>query len=324
MSDNAAASSSLPSVGVIGLGIMGSCYARHLLEASFSVTGYDVSAERMASFGQAGGQLASSPGEVVQKSDVIVTALSSVAAFRSVMLGADAATAHVRKGQLFIETGTLAIPLKEEARARVEANGAGMVDATVTGTRVHAERRELVVYASGTEADVAAARPVIEAFAHDVRFVGPFGDGMKLKMVTNHLVAVHNVATAEALSLARAAGLDLQLVYDLISSGPATSGVFNFRGPLMVAGRYDAPTMRMDVFEKDIDVIDDFARGLHAATPLFQASSLVYRAALAQGIRAEDVSAVFEILSVLSGHNARADGTAAQAPAGTGPRPRPR
>ena len=140
------------------------------------------------------------------------------------------------------------------------------------------------------------SRPTPRSARASLRYVGEFGTGMKLKMVTNHLVAVHNVAAAEALSFAASAGLDLQQVYDLIAGGPASSAVFGFRGPLMVEGRYDPPTMRMDVFEKDLQIIDEFATALHAATPLFQASLGVYREALAQGVTHEDVAATFEVL----------------------------
>ena len=284
-------------VGVIGLGIMGSLYASHLLNTGLSVAGFDISEDRRRQFEQAGGALCVSAAEVVDRADVVITALSSIAAYRSVMLGPNSVTHRAQAAQLFVEMGTLPIALKEEARESLARRGAQMIDAPVTGTRVHAERKELVVYASGDEAAVARVRPVLEAFASNIRFVGPFGSGMKLKMVTNHLVAVHNVAAAEALALAESAGLDLKQVYDLIAGGPASSAVFGFRGPFMIENRYEPPTMRMDVFEKDLQIIDDFARTLRAATPLFQSSTTIYRAALAQGMKSEDVSAVFNLNS---------------------------
>jgi 3-hydroxyisobutyrate dehydrogenase-like beta-hydroxyacid dehydrogenase len=290
----------LRAVGVIGLGIMGSRYARHLIEAGFDVAGFDVAADRCEEFTAVGGRLCASPAEVIDSAGVVVVALSAVAAFRSVMLDEGAAPSHARVGQILVEMGTLPIALKDEARQLLVQRGAHLVDAPVTGTRIHAERKELVVYASGDEAVVARARPVLEAFARDVRFVGEFGTGMKLKMVTNHLVAVHNVAAAEALAFAASAGLDLRSVYDLIAGGPASSAVFGFRGPLMVEARYHPPTMRMDVFEKDLQIIDEFATALNAATPLFHASLGVYREALAQGMTSEDVAATFEILKARS------------------------
>lgn len=283
-------------IGMVGLGIMGSQYARHLCEAGFEVAGFDVDAARQRELADAGGTPCASAVEVVERCSIVITALSSIDAFRAVMLSPESAARHARRDQIFVEMGTLPIALKTMACRQLEAGGARMIDAPVTGTRIHAERKELVVYASGDETVVAAVRPVLEAFARDVRFVGAFGAGMKLKMVTNHLVAVHNVAAAEALSLAASAGLDLQLVYDLIAGGPASSAVFGFRGPLMIEHRYEPATMRLDVFDKDLEIIDDFARSVHAATPLFDASRSVYDTALAQGRTNEDVAATFEVL----------------------------
>jgi 3-hydroxyisobutyrate dehydrogenase-like beta-hydroxyacid dehydrogenase len=287
---------------VIGLGIMGGLYAQHLLAAGFTVTGYDVSAERIESFRQAGGQVAASPTEVVERADIVVVALSSISAFHSVLLDADSAAAHARPDQIFIETGTIPIALKMQMCDHLARHGAKAIDAPVTGTRLHAERKELVVYASGEDADFERVRTVIEAFASDVRFVGAFGTGMKLKIITNLLVAVHTGAAAEALSLAKTAGLDLQMVYDLINGGPAGSSVFGFRGPLMIENRFKEPTMRVDVFSKDVEIIGNFARTLGAATPLFDASSLLYHKALEDGMKAEDISAVFNVLIHSSGH----------------------
>jgi len=110
-------------------------------------------------------------------------------------------------------------------------------------------------------------------------------------------VAVHNVATAEALALAQRAGLDVHLAYELINGGPARSDVFGFRGPIMASGEYRNATMRLDVFDKDLAIIDAFARSVRADTPLFDAGIDVYRAALAHGDPAEDVSAVFRQLA---------------------------
>lgn len=288
-------------VGVIGLGIMGSAYARHLLAAGIQVCAFDTDGTRLQQWLDDGGRSAASAASIVDASDFVLLSLSSIAAFKAVMLDAEAPAGRARPGQLFIETGTLPPGLKQAARDALGLRGAAMIDAPVTGTRVHAERRELVVYASGNLSDVERARPVMDAFARDVRYVGEFGAGMKLKLVTNLLVAIHNVATAEALALAARAGLDLSAAYDLINSGPARSDVFGFRGPMMVADDYRNATMRLDVFDKDLEIIGEFSRLLGAETPLFHASTALYKAALKNGDPAEDVAAVFRQLAGESG-----------------------
>jgi putative dehydrogenase len=134
-----------------------------------------------------------------------------------------------------------------------------------------------------------------------VRLVGEFGAGIKLKLVTNHLVAIHTAAAAEALSLARSAGLDLQLVYDVIAGGPASSPVFGFRGPLIVADRFVPATMRLDVFAKDLDTIGALRDQVRAATPLLDASRSLYAEALSQQMGEQDISATYRILRQRSG-----------------------
>lgn len=305
MASTAGASRDVPDrclrVGVIGIGIMGGAYARHLLAAGMEVCAFDTDRARQQQWLDDGGQAAVSAASVMDASDFVVLALSSIAAFKAVMLDAEAPARRARAGQLFIDTGTLPPALKQAARDALGLRGAAMIDAPVTGTRVHAERRELVVYASGDSPDVERARPVMDAFARDVRYVGEFGAGMKLKLVTNLLVAIHNVATAEALALAARAGLDLSAAYDLINSGPARSDVFGFRGPMMVGGDYRNATMRLDVFDKDLEIIGEFSRSLGAATPLFHACTALYKAALRNGDPAEDVAAVFKQLVGESG-----------------------
>jgi 3-hydroxyisobutyrate dehydrogenase-like beta-hydroxyacid dehydrogenase len=284
-------------LGVIGLGIMGSLYARHLVAAGHEVYGYDVSSERLETFKEEGGHACGSVDEVIAQAEMIFVALSSLAAFEAVLIDPAGPASRARPGQIFVETGTIPIATKLRARDHVMQRGAAMLDTPVTGTRVHAELKKLVIYASGEQADFERVLPVMRDFANDVRYVGPFGAGMKLKIVTNLLVAVHNVAAAEALALAKAAGLDLPLVHELIMSGAAGSVAFDFRGKFMVEGRFEPATMRMDVFSKDLDIIGDFARSVDSSTPLFDSSALVYHAALDQGMRSQDVAAVFDVLS---------------------------
>ena len=288
-------------VGVVGLGIMGSEYARHLLAAGYRVCGFDVAADRLANFEAAGGIVCASAGDVAARAVVVLTALSSLPAYQQAVLASDGVAGHVGSRSIVVDTGTFPLELKQEAQRVFALRGARMVDAPVTGTRVHAERKELVVYASGREGDVREVRPVLEAFARDVRYVGAFGAGIKLKLVTNHLVAVHTAAAAEALSLAKSAGLDLQMVYDLIAGGPASSAVFGFRGPLIVADKFVPATMRMDVFEKDLDTINGFREQVAAVTPLLDASCALYKQALADGMHEQDISAAYRVLRERSG-----------------------
>ncbi|HXH24889.1 MAG TPA: NAD-binding protein [Vicinamibacterales bacterium] len=136
----------------------------------------------------------------------------------------------------------------------------------------------------------------MRGFARAHYFVGPFGAASRMKFVANLLVAIHNVAAAEALVLARKAGLDPRLVLKAIRDGAGSSRMFELRGPMMAARRYRPPAMKLDVWRKDMAIIEAFARELGAATPLFSACVPVYAAAVEMGFRQEDTAAVHAVL----------------------------
>jgi len=139
-------------------------------------------------------------------------------------------------------------------------------------------------------------------FVRESHYVGAFGNGSKMKYVANLLVAIHNVAAAEAMVLAQRAGLDLQKVYELICIGVGNSRMFELRAPLMVEGEYGKEVAsRIDLWQKDMQVIGRYARELHCAVPLFAASSQVYNAAIAQGHGQADMAAVCAVLELLAG-----------------------
>ena len=122
-----------------------------------------------------------------------------------------------------------------------------------------------------------------------------------MKFVANLLVAIHNVATAEAFVLGMKAGLDPQKILKLVSAGAGNSRVFELRGPMMAANRYDEATMKISTWQKDMAIIGKFARDLGCPTPLFSASEPVYAAALKGGYGAEDTAAVCAVLEAEAG-----------------------
>jgi 3-hydroxyisobutyrate dehydrogenase-like beta-hydroxyacid dehydrogenase len=142
---------------------------------------------------------------------------------------------------------------------------------------------------------------MFHGFARKVCDLGAYGNGSKMKFVANHLVAIHNVAAAEAMVLAMKAGLDPHETVEVISSGAGTSRMFEMRAPMMAAGTYLPATMRSSTWKKDMDVIGDFASGLACPTPLFDLSATLYTSALALGRGAEDTAAVCAVLERMAG-----------------------
>ena len=280
-------------VGVIGLGIMGSAMAANVAIAGFSVVGFDVLATRRAALAKSGGRAMRSSAEVARRAAIVITSLPSAQALSDV--AAELAATGVRRSTV-IETSTLPIAVKEEARAVLAKRGVTLLDCPLSGTGAQAKVRDLVVYASGERSAYRACVPVLEAFARSHYFLGPFGAGSKMKFVANLLVAIHNVSTAEAMVLGRKAGLDPATMVKVLGDGAGSSRMLQVRGPMMVDGDYSAAAMKVGVWQKDMRIIGEFARELDCPTPLFAATTPIYNAAMALGFAEQDTACVCAVL----------------------------
>lgn len=289
-------------IGMIGLGIMGSAMSHNLIQAGFQVLGYDVLPQRRNEHRKAGGNAAQSCGEVAKGCDVIVTSLPSAQGLLDV--AAELAKA-ARKGQIVVETSTLPIAVKEEARTLLSKRGTILLDCTLSGTGAQARAKDLVVYASGEQKSYARIASVLEGFARAHYYVGAFGAGSKVKFVANLLVAIHNVAAAEAMVLAMKSGLDPALVLKVVADGAGSSRMLQVRGPMMVKGDYSEVTMKVETWQKDMTIIGDYARKIDCPTPLFSASAAFYTAAMAMGMGAEDTGAVCAVLERMANNPRR-------------------
>ena len=282
----------MTTVGIAGLGIMGGAIARNLLAAGMAVRGYDIDAARFEVLTPSG-VAAKSAGEAAQSADVVLTSLPSIKALDETV--ASLLTAK-GSGLVVAELSTLPIEAKENARVALATGGITLLDCPLSGTGAQAIARDLAVYASGERAAYDRAEPVFRGFARTAHYLGAFGNGSKMKFIANLLVAVHNVASAEAMVLGAKAGLDPDTIVKVIASGAGTSRVFELRAPLMARSDY-APTMKIDIWQKDMAIIADFAESLGVPVPTFAASAPVYDAAQAAGFGGEDTAAVAKVLA---------------------------
>jgi L-threonate 2-dehydrogenase len=224
--------------------------------------------------------------------------LPSAAAIESV---AAEIAAAARAGQLVVETSTLPIEVKERARRVMAAAGVTLLDCPLSGTGAQARVKDLLVYASGPRAACKQCNGVFAGFARGYHYVGPFGAGSKMKYVANLLVAIHNVAAAEAMTLAMKAGLDPNLVLKVVGDGAGSSRMFQVRGPMMAVNDYSDATMKVEVWQKDMHIIGEFATMLNCPVPLFAAAAPVYTAAMAGGHAKEDTAVVCAVLEQMAG-----------------------
>jgi 3-hydroxyisobutyrate dehydrogenase-like beta-hydroxyacid dehydrogenase len=280
---------------------MGGQMARHLVAAGYRVIGRDVVRERADELAAIGVARAVSAAEVAARADTVLVSLPSAAAFEEVIGGKDGVAEAGRPGLAILETSTLPLAVKDRARLLLEDSGATLLDCPISGTGGQLRTKDVVVYASGDAAALARVSPVFAAFARDWVNVGAFGNGTRLKLVANLLVAIHNVAAAEALLMASRSGLDPGTALAALTAGAGTSRMLEVRGPLMLEGDYGAATMRVRTFAKDLDIIAGFARDLSCPTPLFAAAAQVHLAALAQGRADDDTASVFAVMRLLAG-----------------------
>ena len=288
-------------VGIVGLGIMGGAFAKHLSAARFNVLGYDVVSAKLAALRKLGGTPAESPAAVAAGARMIITSLPSLTAFEAALFGVNGIASGAKPGAIVIEASTLPLEIKERARKRFAKIGVIMLDCPISGTGAQAAVKDIVIYASGDRAACARCRLVFAGFARNSYYCGEFGVGSKLKYIANHLVTIHNLSAAEAFVLAERAGVDSELMYRVIKDGAGTSRMFEVRGPLMSKRSYLPATMKVDVYQKDIAIIKAFAASLRCPTPLFALSKRYYDAAMAAGYAKQDTAVVHAVLRRIAG-----------------------
>lgn len=291
-------SAPLVRVGLVGLGTMGGIMARALLAQGHEVWGHDPVARLRQRWARAGVRTPGSNAEVARQADVLLVSLPGSGALRSVVREW-AEAPPPRPGQIVIETSTLALQDKVWAAAELKRQGRVMLDAPISGTATPTPEATWIMYLSGPVAACRQAARLVRAFTLSAPRVGPLGSGIKLKMAANHLVAVYNVACAEMVALCQAMGLDPQVALQHMGHSPYIgTGLMRLRMPMMIHREYQPATMKIALWQKDMQVITDMARTALCPTPLLNTCAAVYTAALAQGLGEHDTAAVAEVLAL--------------------------
>jgi 3-hydroxyisobutyrate dehydrogenase-like beta-hydroxyacid dehydrogenase len=276
---------------------MGGAIARNLVERGWTVVGFDTELARRSELALAGVTIAGSASAVASRASTIMTSLPNAGAAHAV------ATEIAGCGQparIVVETSTFTIADKVHFKDILEPAGHIALDCPLSGTGAQAAVRDLVVYASGDKGAIARCAGLFADFAKQAADLGDYGNGSRMKFVANHLVAIHNVASAEAMLLAEQAGLDLNQVIEMIAPGAGGSRMFQMRAPMMARRSYQPATMRISTWKKDMAIIAEFASELGCETPLFTLTQPVYTQAMAMGLGNQDTAAVFEVLKANS------------------------
>jgi L-threonate 2-dehydrogenase len=280
-------------VGIVGMGTMGGAFAENLLHAGWRVAGFDIDPARRRLMARAGVEVAPDAAAVARVAPTLITSLPNPAALHATVRTLIAAKLPRR---VIVETSTFTLEDKLKAEHALRANGHIMLDCPVSGTGAQARTKDLVIYASGDSKSIRKLRRLFTGFARAAHDLGGFGNGSRMKYVANLLVAIHNVATAEAMVLGLKAGLDARTVFDMITTGAGNSRVFELRAPMMVENRYNNASMTISLWQKDMSVIKKFARQLHCPTPMFDTTAPIYEKALKTGHAGHDTAAVCAVL----------------------------
>lgn len=281
-------------IGLIGLGIIGSSILRNIHDSEFSPIGFDIDQKIIDTLNHEGLNTSSSLKEIIDQSSIIITSLPNNKALDEtidLIIQQDN-----RKVELLIETSTLSIECKIKNQERLNAINVDILDCPISGTGRQAENKDIVMYASGLKESYEMALPVLETFSRESFFLGDFGNATKVKLIANLLVSIHNVASAEAIRLGEKSGLDLNELYKVISSGAATSKIFELRAPMMIAKDYSPASMKMNVWKKDMELIRDMLDNHEIDSPLFKMTEQLYKKAEELHLNELDTASVMEVL----------------------------
>ncbi len=282
-------------VGIVGLGKMGLPLAARLIEKGFPVIGYR--RHSMDDFVALGGTAATSSKDVAQRSDIVLTCLPHDKALLEVVGDENGIIAGMHPGLIVVEISMLTLQAKGQAREQIERAGGRMLDCPISGTPAMIAPGRTVFFGSGNKDAFEQARPVFDAITGNTFYLGEFGAGSKMKCVANLLVAVHNLAAAEAMVLSAKAGLDPEMVMKVINPSIAGSATFASRAPMMAERRYDPPLGSISQVKEFILIIRELTENVGTVTPLLDVAERYYEGAVDAGHGDRDIAAMYAFLS---------------------------
>jgi 3-hydroxyisobutyrate dehydrogenase len=282
-------------VGVIGLGKMGLPIARNLMERGFRVIGYRRSGS--PELAEAGGIVAGSAAEVAAGADVLLSIVPTADDVEEIVQGPAGTLSTLRRDTIHIEMSTIDVERKARLRDRVKAKGGDLLDCPISGSPGMVAPRLATTFASGDPVSVSMVSAVLDAVSGPWVYTGAFGTGARMKYIANLLLAVHTVAAAEAVALARRSGLDLELVQKTLDNSIASSAIWKQRGPLMAERAWSPAPGPIRTLHPILEQIEEHAARTGLAAPVFAAAKEVFDKALADGWGDLDIACVHDQVS---------------------------
>lgn len=279
-------------VGVIGLGSMGLGMALSLKRVGFDVAGCDVTPEAAAKLLAEGGRGAASPAEAADGADAVVSVVVNAAQTETILFGSQGVAETLPKGAVFISSATMDPDVARRLAKQLEATERLYLDAPISGGAQRAAQGELTILASGSRAAFSRAKPALDAMSAKLYELGDQpGQGAAFKMINQLLAGVHIAAASEAMAFAAKQGLDIKKVYEVITASAGNSWMFENRMPHVLDGDY-TPRSAVDIFVKDLGIIQDMARTAKFPVPVSAAALQMFLMTSAAGMGRDDDASV--------------------------------
>lgn len=290
---------SSPVIGIVGIGRIGLPVTVNLLRAGFRVVGFRRTDRH--DFVDAGGVALDSPAEVAAQADILLLCLPGTAAQVDALEGPNGLLQSLAPGKIVIELGTYSREQKIAQASLIEAKGARMLEAEVSGSPPMVADRQAALFVGGSQALVAQCKPVLDAITANHFHLGDIGSAVAMKLINNALVAIHTLAAAEAMNMGVRAGFDPHRVAEVLSKGSGNSAMLTIRAPIMASRSFTPAPGPFSSLQKYLELGAQLASDLACSTPLFSAASAYFLRGLEAGMDEEDISAVIKLLEAESG-----------------------
>src|SRR5438445_5863388 len=287
-------------LGFVGLGVMGGGIARRLLDAGHELVGYNRTKEKARALIEAGMSWCDSPRETAERSDVVFTMVTNVAALRAVADGADGILAGLGPGKVYVDMSTVGPAASRERAQRVRETGGEMLDAPVSGSVATLEEGQLSVMVGGDTATFERVEPILRDVGPKVTRVGENGQAALMKIASNLQLAVQMLAFSEGVLLAEKGGIEREVAVEVLTNSAIASPMVKYRGPFVLEQPEEA-WFDVNMMQKDMNLALELGRELDVPLPTTAVTNEFLTAARGMGLEEKDFAVIFEVLAQMSG-----------------------
>jgi 3-hydroxyisobutyrate dehydrogenase len=294
-------------VGFIGLGVMGKKMALNVLKAGNDLTVYDVVKENVQDLVNEGAKSANSPAELASECDLVLTSLPNSFIVENVVLGKNGVFEGAKSGMIYVDLSSITPKSIRKISDAGKEKNVSVLDAPVSGGAEGAAKGTLTIMAGGEKESLDKAMPVLLSIGKEVKHVGSVGAGDTVKAVNNLLLGINMVAAAEALVLGKKAGLDPDVMFEIISKSSGGSYALSAKYEKYISKGNFNPGFMVDLMYKDLQLAIDTAKDLKYPLAFGNLSQQTFEAARAEGFGAEDISSVIKMFERLAGTEVRSE-----------------